>query len=147
MFFHLFIISVLNLVCFLSVHYKQTNMEGRKKGENPGKAPSLKHLLNRFSRDVAQGRSPGVPHTTFPWSFVFMCSASHLLLLCVITQTPASQTAVHSSPCSLHFKRLRILQTGTLSSCQALRRSPAHLGQMIKVRYQKKKPFLKVLHK
>lgn len=39
------------------------------------------------------------------------------------------------------------LQTGTLSSCQVLRRSPAHPGQMLKVRYQKEKPFLKVFHK
>lgn len=89
----------------------------------------------------------GAPHTTFSWSFVFLCPAGHLLLRCVITQTPASQTAAHPSPCSLHFKRFRILQAGTLSSCQALRRSPAHLSQMIKVRYQKEKPFLKVSHK
>lgn len=121
-------------------------MEGKKR-ENPGEAPSLKHLLNHFSSDRAQGKSPGAPQTTFTWSFVFLCPAGHLLLLCVITQTPASQTAAHPSPRSLHFKRFRILQAGTLSSCQALRRSPAHLSQMMKVRYQKEKPFLKVSHK
>lgn len=39
------------------------------------------------------------------------------------------------------------LHKGIISSCQVLRRSPNHPGQMLKVRYQKEKPFLKVLHK